>query len=994
MTSLERLGAFARNGFEVLRFGGLDTGEVSASYDVVVKRPMYELRRYLASGASGAFGPAVAGPPVVLVPPMMLAADVYDVSPSVSAVTLLHEHGVDPWVVDFGAPDRVDGGLDRTLTDHVVAVADVVGRVRAVTGRDVHLAGYSQGGMFAYQAAAYLRSAGVASVITFGSPVDTRIALPFGLPDELVARGAEFLAEHLFPSWAVPAWVSRTGFRLLDPVRSLRARLDFLRRLHDREALLPRERQRRFLEGDGWVAWSGPAVAELLRQFVVHNRMVSGGFVIGDRMVTLADLSCPILRFVGEIDEIGQPASVRGIDRAAPHARIYEVALRAGHFGLVVGGSARTVTWPTTAAWARWCDGDGDLPDHVVPAGPDSPPAAGSVADYVAGEGFSAVTDVGVGAVRAAVSGAVRAARGVRALAVDAAGQLPRLARLEQLRPTTRVSLGLLLDERARRAPGDVCFLFDGRAHTNEAFARRIDNVVRGLVRLGIRQGTPVGVLMEPRPSGLTAIAALNRLGAVAVLLRPGGDLRREVALGEVSTVVADPDHAEAAAGTGARVLVLGGPGSGEHRALPTGVVDLELIEPESVEPPAWYRPNPGRAREVAFVVFSGEGAGTTAKRVTNHRWALSAFGTASSAALSASDTVYCITPLHHPSGLLTSVGGAVAGGARIALAGGFDPATFWDAVRRYGVTVVSYTWTLLRELVEAPVRPGEAHHPIRLFIGSGMPRGLWLRVLDRFTPAKVVEFYASTEGDAVLVNLSGAKPGAKGRPLPGSAEVRLAAVDPTTGHLLEDPSGFAIDARRDRVGMLLARPRSAVDTAVGRPLRGVFATEDAWLPTGDLFRRDADGDHWLVDTAATVIRSPDGSPTYVWPIADALADIAAMDLAVTYAVPTPDPADPTGIAGPADPGGSTGIAVTAVTVRPGHVLDPLVLTAALGRLDQANRPTIVHIVDDLPTTTWYRPDARPLRAAGLPPAGDRAWYLDGDTYRPFTPAARATLGT
>ena len=79
---------------------------------------------------------------------MMLAAEVYDVSPTTSAVTLLREHGVDPWVVDFGAPEREEGGLERTLADHVLAVSDAVDRVREATGRDVHLAGYSQGGMF------------------------------------------------------------------------------------------------------------------------------------------------------------------------------------------------------------------------------------------------------------------------------------------------------------------------------------------------------------------------------------------------------------------------------------------------------------------------------------------------------------------------------------------------------------------------------------------------------------------------------------------------------------------------------------------------------------------------------------------------------------------------------------------------------------------------------------------------------------------------------
>lgn len=110
---------------------------------------------------------------MVLVPPMMLAAEAYDVSPTTSAVTILREHSVDPSVPDFGAPERDEGGVERTLGDHVLAVVDSVQRVRRLTGRDVHLAGYSQGGMFCYQAAAYLRNLGLSSLITFGSPIDT-----------------------------------------------------------------------------------------------------------------------------------------------------------------------------------------------------------------------------------------------------------------------------------------------------------------------------------------------------------------------------------------------------------------------------------------------------------------------------------------------------------------------------------------------------------------------------------------------------------------------------------------------------------------------------------------------------------------------------------------------------------------------------------------------------------------------------------------------------
>src|SRR5437763_4742698 len=229
----------------------------------------------------------------------------------------------------------------------------------------------------------------------------------------------------------------------------------------------------------------------------------------------------------------------------------------------------------------------------------------------------------------------------------------------------------------------------------------------------------------------------------------------------------------------------------------------------------------------------------------------------------------------------MMSIGGAIAGGARLAMATEFDPATFWEEVRRYGVTVASYTWTLLHDLAEAPPHPGERHRPVRLFTGSGMPRGLWRRVERRFAPARVLECYASTEAGAILVNLSSAKPGAMGRPLPGSAEVRIAAYDVAADQLVLGQDGLAIECAADEIGMLLARvhPHEPLGTV---PLRGVFARDDAWLQTGDLFRRDSDGDFWRLDAMADAIHSAEG-PVFAGPIRDALGDLPAVDLAVAY---------------------------------------------------------------------------------------------------------------
>jgi putative long chain acyl-CoA synthase len=969
--------ATAQNGLEVLRYGGLETGAVPSPFQITESVPMYRLRRYFPPDSRPGAKPA--GPPVLMVHPMMMSADMWDVTRNEGAVGILHAAGIDPWVIDFGEPDKVEGGMQRNLADHVVALSEAIDTVRETTDRDVHLAGYSQGGMFCYQAAAYRRSKDLASIIGFGSPVDTLAALPMNLPAGLAAGAADFMADHVFSHIDIPSWLARTGFQMLDPIKTAQSRIDFLRQLHDREALLPREQQRRFLASEGWIAWSGPAIAELLKQFIAHNRMMTGGFAINGELVTLSDINCPILAVVGDVDDIGQPPSVRGIKRAAPQADVYEYMIRAGHFGLVVGSKAANQTWPTVAQWVKSVEGDGDLPEGVAPMALQPAEHAESGVPFASrvAHGATAAGEMAFSFARSAADAIVAANKSAKALAVETVRTLPRLARLGQINDHTRISLGRIMSEQARDAQNGECLLFDGRVHTFEAVDRRINNVVRGLIQVGVRQGAHVGVLMETRPSALVAIAALSRLGAVAVLMPPDADLPTAARLGAVTDVIADPSNLAVARKLNMRVLVLGG---GESRDLDlpddADVIDMEQIDPDDVDLPGWYRPNPGLARDLAFVAFSTVGGQLLARQITNFRWALSAFGTASAANLGRGDTVYCLTPLHHQSGLLVALGGAVVGGSRIALSRGLRSDRFVQEIRQYGVTVVSYTWAMLRDVIDDPNFVLTGNHPVRLFIGSGMPTGLWKRVVDVFAPAHIVEFFATTDGQAVLANVSGAKIGSKGRALPGGGDVELAAYDPEDDLILEDDRGFVRRADTNEVGVMLAHPRGPIDPTASVK-RGVFAPADTWVSTEYLFRRDQDGDFWLVDNRGLVIRTERG-PVYASPVNDAVGGIEAVDMSVTY---------------PVDVAGHQ-VAVTALALRPGGSVAAGDLSEALADLPVGEAPDIVHVVPDMTLSASYRPLVTPLRADGIPKPSRNAWYLDTDTskYKRLTVAVRAEI--
>jgi putative long chain acyl-CoA synthase len=830
-----RLRASARNALEIVRFGHL--GERQGSpYDVVGEGPHHELRRYGADRSPGSV--------VLLIPPLMVTAEVYDIAPDVSVVGYLSSRGIAPFVVDFGAPEREEGGMRRTLDDHVRAVSDCIDAVRELTGRDVHVCGYSQGGMFAYQTAALRRGAGVASVVTFGSPVDLHRGLPAirrdvaGAMVELIEPALSSIAKRIE---GLPGALTSTGFKVMSGRKEIEQRIEFLRTLHDRSALMRREARRRFLGGEGFVAWPGPALRAFLDDFIVHNRMLSGGFVIDGRTVTLADIDKPILAFVGSTDDIARAPTVRAIVDAAPHAEVSLLTVRAGHFGLVVGSHAMTQTWPIVADWILWRDGRAEQPRALLaapsgsaePPGGEQAPSEGGLELFLDATGKSArAAWERLGDFASSASDALDAVR----------YREPRLRRLARIDPDTRTSPALDLAERAAEAPDATFFLWRDRAFSYREADVRVSNVTRGLYACGVRPGDRVLVVMGSRPSFLSMTTALGRLGAVAVIAPPDSEPRALAAAAEredVRHVAADPEHvARVREALGREVLVLGasaatrtGTSPPPARDMGPGVVDMEAIDPAAVELPADLEPNAGRARDVAIVFLrptDGRSGELRAASVTNHRYALSALGAAAACTIKPSDTVYCCIPLHHPTSLLASVGSALASGARLALAERFDPDRFEGEVRRTGATLVFYAGDMLRPLVHRPRPRGLA---VRLFAGSGMRRDLARKLDERFG-AHTMEFYAGTTHRAILANVDETKPGALGRVLPGSDPIGVARVDLAEKSVVRDAAGKLVLVPRGETGVLAVR-----------------TDEEGWIATNDVVRRDEDGDYWFVDS-------------------------------------------------------------------------------------------------------------------------------------------------
>ena len=391
--------------------------------------------------------------------------------------------------------------------------------------------------MFCYQTAAYRRNEGLeladhvrqpgrhaARRCRSGSRSRSRPARPSCSPTACSA------------GWALPAWASRTGFRLLDPVKSA-AQPDRVHPAAPRPrgaaaargpAAVPRGRRLGGLAGTG----DGRLPAPVHRaQPDARGRLRDRG-PAASRWPTSSARSC---RVVGTVDEIA-PAAGRAGD---PPGRAARRRVRAGAAGRPLRARRRL-----------------DVEhDHVADRG-----RLGALARRARASCRTRSTEVPDDAAararcpRSATASATdsswpaRSAPGSRARSLGTApADGPRRARADVARRPASCR-GWPGSSRSSRARGSRsgCWSRSARAGrpTTSSSCSRIAPTTparstsgsttscAGLISIGVRQGEHVGVLMGTRPSALALVAALSRLGAVSVLLRPDGDTAREAALG------------------------------------------------------------------------------------------------------------------------------------------------------------------------------------------------------------------------------------------------------------------------------------------------------------------------------------------------------------------------------------------------------------------------------------------------------------------------------
>ncbi len=569
---------------------------------------------------------------------------------------------------------------------------------------------------------------------------------------------------------------------------------------------------------------------------------------------------------------------------------------------------------------------------------------------------------------------------------------LRALMRTATVTPASTRTLPDVVDENAIRHADRPALLGEVDALTHGELAALSNRVSRWALGQGLRPGDRVALMMGNAPAYTAIWVGLTRVGVVVALVDTGlvgAALAHCLAQAAPRCAIVGADLLGADLVSGfadaAIPVVAHGADVAPHARLDRALAPLSGAPLAAGEKP------PLTLRDEALLIYT---SGTTglpkAARVSHLRVMMWSQWFAGIMDARPEDRLYDCLPMYHSIGGVAAVGAMLAAGGCVVVRRGFSASRFWGDVAASGATIFQYIGELCRYLLAAPPGDADRAHGLRLCCGNGLRGDVWPTFEARFAIARIIEFYAATEGSFSLFNLEG-KVGAIGR-IPSfmahRSPVALVRFDAEAERPARGPDGFCVRCGTGEAGEALGEIAagadrrfegySDADSSRDKVLRDVFEAGDSWFRTGDLMKRDAAGFFFFVDRVGDTFRwrAENVSCTAV---TEAIESCPGVIAASVYGVTVPGTE------------GRAGMAAVAAT----EGFDPAVLRAHLAaRLPRYARPLFLRVAGAMAMTATFKPRKAALVAENYDPArvADPLLFDDGARYVPLDAALHAAI--
>jgi citronellyl-CoA synthetase len=553
------------------------------------------------------------------------------------------------------------------------------------------------------------------------------------------------------------------------------------------------------------------------------------------------------------------------------------------------------------------------------------------------------------------------------------------------------VSLASCIEAAARDNPDGAALIQGDEQLSYAEFDRWANQLAHYLRAQGLRQGDSVALMFENRFELLAGVVACAKLGAVSALINSsqrGRVLAHSIGLAAPRMLLVGEELLDAFTEIAAELAL---PADACHY-----FADRPTWRDPGEAPAGWQHPAAAlhdypvdaplleravRAADPCFYIYTSGTTGLPKAVVFNHGRFLKGYGAFGFAAvrLGREDRMYVSLPFYHGTAMVVCWGSVLAGQAALIMVRKFSASRFWDEVQRHRATAFGYVGELCRYLLDQPSRPGDAANPIRVMVGNGLRPSIWQAFKQRFAVERVVELYASSEGNVGFTNLLNLDNTVGFSPYPYAIvryDQEREAPLRENGHLQRVAKGEA--------GLLLGKITdkspfhgytSAHDTE-RCILRDVFEPGDAWFNTGDLMRDMGFRHAQFVDRLGDTFRwkGENVSTTQVEAVLDGVAEVSET---VVYGVEV------------ANTNGRAGMACIRLACAPQDFDFQALLTHLRQELPAYAVPLFLRLSTEMETTGTFKHKKAPLKeqAYDLERCSDPlyAWLPGSERYVPLT---------
>ena len=499
--------------------------------------------------------------------------------------------------------------------------------------------------------------------------------------------------------------------------------------------------------------------------------------------------------------------------------------------------------------------------------------------------------------------------------------------------PQTWVIARIVL-EQAKEHPQRIAIKFIGC--TEWTFAELKNEALKSatwLQQQGVTAHTRVALMCNDPMTFCRCWLGLAMLGATMVAINTsvrGDPLRHQLALAEVSHVIADQAHLETVLACCGEALLYSG----------------NELNDSIVDPLAESAVHLAKHSDLSCIMFtSGTSGPSKGVLMPEAHCVMFAVGTIENLRLQGEHTYYICLPLFHANGLHMQLLACLVSGACAVIRARFSASNWLSDIQTHRATHTNMLGALAAFVVAQPETDRDSEHQLQVVSAAPLPASADLALRERFKVPQVIPLYGMTE---VNIPLYGAfdehASGSCGRVYDKYFEVEIR--DPET----DEPVATG------ETGEIMVRPKQPwgfMSGYVGMPEKTLEAWRNFWFHTGDAARLDEQGLFVFVDRIKDCIRRR-GENISSYEVEQAFLALDGIAEVAAYAVPA-------GAEGMEDE------VMIALEVQPGVEVDiPSWIEQAAKNLAVFAVPRFVRVVDALPKTPTGKIRKVVLREEGV----------------------------